>query len=255
MNIRGVSIVDGTPASPITLVIANVELRDLDWEQVLPIFAAHIASNDKTADSAGGLQTQLQKIGRLRYSLGRLSFTGMDFSPGISLSSATMKFRNDSGKGDADIELTDLTVKAAELRDRNMSAELVGFGYSTLNLSMRMRVSGNYEAATTALDTLEIFGPQVGRLATSYSVSNYKEPTAGQSDPMAQLLAANIDRVEVRWQDDGLTQRFLAAVARQQRTSTTNIRAGLAAQLRQLMLPYQNSKRLRDTGGRVRRLS
>lgn len=95
----------------------------------------------------------------------------MDFGPGIALAEAKVQFRNDNGAGEAEVDLSDLTLKAAELRDREMSAGLAGFGYSTLTLSLRMRVTGNYQAGMGALESFEIFGPQVGKLSTSYAAA------------------------------------------------------------------------------------
>jgi len=239
--VRSMRVVDSSMANPISVSIASLELRDLDWEQILPVATRIMAD-----DTAGGLQSW-GAIGKLRYSLGKLSLDGMDFGPGVTVANASMRFQNDNGTGDLDFTLTDLLIKAADLRDRNMAAGLVGFGYGTLNLSMRTRVTGERQGGKAALEAFEIFGPQIGTLSASYAVSNYQEAAAG-GDPMAQLLAANVDRVEIAWQDDGLTPRALAAVARQQRASITQLKAGLAAQLRQMMLPYRNSPRVVEVG-------
>jgi hypothetical protein len=239
--VRDMRVIDRSTANPISVSVASLELRDLDWEQILPVATRIMAD-----ETAVGLQSWAA-IGKLRYSLGKLSLDGMDFGPGVTVANASMRFQNDNGTGDLDFTLTDLLIKAADLRDRNMAAGLVGFGYGTLNLSMRTRVTGERQGGKAALEAFDVFGPQVGKLSASYAVSNYQEPAAG-GDPMAQLLAANVDRVEIAWQDDGLTSRALAAAARQQRASITQLKAGLAAQLRQMMLPYSNSPRVVEVG-------
>jgi hypothetical protein len=137
-------------------------------------------------------------------------------------------------------------MKAADLENRNVGAGLTAFGYGTLALSLRMRAVSNAGASTAALEKLEIFGPQVGQLTASYGVSNYRPSTSPAEDPLAVLLAANVDFVEVGWQDEGLTQRALAFMARQQRTSITQLKSGLALQLRQSMLAFGNSPRLTE---------
>jgi hypothetical protein len=239
---NGLSMSEKGP-EPITVKIGRFELRDVDWEQVLPLVAELSEEPDLSRDS---VRSKLERIGMLRYSVGKLSFTGMEFGPGISMAELSLRGANDNGTGDADMAISDFVMKAADLENRNVGAGLTAFGYGTLALSLRMRAVSNAGASTAALEKLEIFGPQVGQLTASYGVSNYRPATSPAEDPLAVLLAANVDFVEVGWQDEGLTQRALAFMARQQRTSITQLKSGLALQLRQSMLAFGNSPRLTE---------
>jgi hypothetical protein len=108
-----------------------------------------------------------------------------------------------------------------------------------------MRVSGDREKGTAVLDRLEVSGPEVGKLSLNYAVSNYREPESpAVRNALEPFLNANLDRVEISWTDAGLTPKLLAAGARQQRATITQVKANLGQQLRQLMLPYQNAPRI-----------
>jgi hypothetical protein len=192
------------------------------------------------------VQSRLQRIGMLRYGIGKMSFTGMELAPGISMAELSLRGVTDKGTGDADVAINDFVVKAAEMEDKNAGAGLTAFGYGTLTLGLRMRAVSNDSASTAALEKLEIFGPQVGKLSLSYAVSNYQPSKAPPEEPLAPLLAASIDNVEIGWQDEGLTQRALSAGARQQRVSITQLKAGLAQQMRQTMQAFGNSPRIAE---------
>jgi hypothetical protein len=244
MTIGGLTVKDLERPTPVTVSLVAMDLKDFQWKDILTYVSPAIDGRD-TLTATTKLNLKLQELGKLRYSLEKLSFQGFDFGQGITLAEIVMRARNDAGTGDADLAINDFVVKAADLRDRQFAGGMLTVGYPTLALSMRMRVSGDREKGTAVLDRLEVSGPEVGKLSLNYVVSNYREPeNSARQNVLEPFLNANLDRVEIGWTDAGLTPKLLAAGARQQRGTITQVKAALGQQLRQLMLPYQNAPRV-----------
>jgi hypothetical protein len=132
-----------------------------------------------------------------------------------------------------DLQVSELSIDLTKLPPSPLGLDPADFGLSRLALDVE--VKSTYDPATKMLEIprYAFVLPKLGSLTVSLSLGNlaYDEGTDDPLVAMQRILAAELRRFEIRYDDDSLARRLLEAAAKRGNSDVETVRSGLIDQV------------------------
>ena len=216
------------------VTIGTIELKGLNWEQLLPLLHDPDWPSKARNASYGVDKFDIRDIGGQSMAALGARLREILLSAHIDI---------EGGKADSVFNITGFELDTDKVKDAQTAGLLKALGYDKLNLSLESSGTGDDKTGVSTLDKLRIFGPQVGELSLNFKLSDLKRPPPSSKPPevmeaLQPLLAAKLENLKLSWKDDSLTGRILKVGAAQQGMSAEQMRDGLIMQVKAMSQDY-----------------
>jgi len=222
---------EGADPSKDGVTVGAVELVGLEWEQLLPLLgkidpATALATSGYSVEKFSMRDFGGTTLGSLGVTIGEIAFsTAID---------------SESAKGHSVVKIDKFEIDRSKTTIPEIADFLKSLDYDKVSLSLNAVSSSDRKAGTTTVEKMLLTAPGVGSIDIKAKFSGF-QPAAKTEDVISAAMSLQIERYDLSWRDDGLTDRLISSYAVKSGMDLERMREAMVGQLRLASAQYQRA--------------